>query len=421
MYSTGDFSVLEFNTSVKGLLSAAIPDSFWIRGVITGLRQVAGRGHSYFQLADPSSPGEQSPAVVDCALFAGDRAAVSIEAGRAGTVFDLKNNMEVRIRAQVNFWERSGRFQIVMKGMDHSFSGDSAVIHLQKLIEKLSKEGVLDENSTLTLDSLPLNVGLVTSRNSAAERDFVKTLQESGYPFRVYASWATMQGAETSGSVCRALTGFLRPGLMEKLDVVVLTRGGGSTTDLAWFNDEKIARTIAQLPWPVISGIGHEIDTTLPDHASHTRAKTPTHAASVLVDKVAAFDERVSRLSTGLVSSFSPRISLEKMRIEKIAGELASAVSVLPGKNRDLLVRAGSSIAISAQRVLHQADKKLAFLEGQIETRDPVKMLELGWAVVKDPQGKTVKSAEDLSSGDKFSVTMLGGVVKASVEEIEND
>ena len=419
--SDGDFSVLEFNTSVKGLLSAGIPDSFWIRGVITGFRQVSGRGHSYFQLADPSSPGEQSPAVVDCALFAGDRAAVSVEAGRAGSVFELRNNMEVRIRAQVNFWERSGRFQIVMKGMDHSFSGDSAVIHLQKLVEKLSLEGVLSENGTLSLSSLPLNVGLVTSKGSAAERDFVKTLEESGYPFKVYASWATMQGSETSDSVCRALAGFLRPGLMEKLDAVALTRGGGSAVDLAWFNDEKIARTIAQLPWPVISGIGHEIDTTLPDYAAHTRAKTPTHAASILVDIAAALDEKISRLSMGLVSSFSPRISLEKMRLEKISGELSKALAVLPDKNRDKLRRAASAIAMAAGRILHQGERELTFLEGQVEMRDPARMLELGWGVVKNAEGKTVKKANDLSSGEKISVTMLGGIVKAFVEEIEND
>jgi len=123
----------------------------------------------------------------------------------------------------------------------------------------------------------------------------------------------------------------------------------------------------------------------------------------------------------GLVSSFSPRISLEKMRLEKISGELSKALAVLPDKNRDKLRRAASAIAMAAGRILHQGERELTFLEGQVEMRDPARMLELGWGVVKNAEGKTVKKANDLSSGEKISVTMLGGIVKAFVEEIEND
>jgi len=421
MYSTGEYSVLELNTTVKELLSAGMPGEFWIRGVVTGLRQVSGRGHCYFQLADPSPPGGQSPAVVDCALFAGDKAAITIQAGRAGTVFNLQNNTEVRIQARVNFWERSGNFQIVMKGMDHSFSGDSAVLHLQKLVEKLSKEGVLSENGTLEMTRLPLTIGLVTSKGSAAERDFLKTLEESGYPFKVYACWATMQGSDTADSVCKAFAQFLRPGVFEKLDALVLTRGGGSVTDLAWFNNEMIARTIAQLPWPVISAIGHEIDTTLPDHAAHTRAKTPTHAASLLVDLAAGFDETVSRLCRGLVSAFSPRIGMEKLRLEKISGEMASALRALPGRNMARLQQTAAALALAGQKRLHSAESNLSRLEGEVEMRDPSRMLELGWSIVRNDRGIPLKVAGDALPGSRINVSMLGGTIKALVEEVEND
>jgi len=421
MYKSGDLTVLELNTSVRDLLLRGFPGEFWVRGIITGLRRVSGRGHTYFQLADPSAVGEQSPAVVDCALYSGDRSSISIDAGRQGILFDLQNETEVRIRAEVSFWERSGRFQIVMKGFDHSFSGESSAIHLQKLVAKLSEEGILQENGTLEMPVIPLSVGLVTSQNSAAEKDFVKTLEESGYPFRVYAAWASMQGSETAGSVCSAFTRLLMSPACDNLDVVVLTRGGGSATDLAWFNDEKIARTIAQLPWPVISGIGHEIDTTLPDHAAHTRAKTPTHAASILVNRAAEFDDTVSRMSRGLFSAFAPRIQMEGMRINSIAALLRSCLATLPIRRKEELHRVVSSLKAAATEGIHRNERDLTSLESRLDMRNPEKMLALGWAVVRNEQGKPLKNTASVSPGDRISVSMQGGRLKAMVEEKIND
>jgi exodeoxyribonuclease VII large subunit len=416
--ATGELTVLELNTAVEGLLEAGFPIPFWVRGVVTGLRRVSGRGHAYFQLAEPSEPGEQPEAVVDCALFAGDRASITVEAGRNGQVFELTDNTEVRILARVNFWPRSGRFQLVMKGFDHGFTGASSAIHLQKLLEKLHREGVLEENGTLSMPVLPLNVGLVTSKGSAAAMDFLKTLSESGYPFRVYASWASMQGSETAASVCAAFMGLLDSPVSAKLDAVVLTRGGGSATDLAWLNDERIARTVAQLPWPVVSAIGHEIDTTLPDHAAHTRAKTPTHAASLLVDAVARFEDRLSLLTRTLTTGLLPMLSMRRMRVDSAAETIARALESLPaaaGKRLDLL---SSRLGAAAGNALNRWDRKLTSLERAVEVRDPEKMLKLGWAVVRNPQGLPVRSASGVSAGDELRVSMKDGTLETTVKDV---
>lgn len=414
-----EFTVFQLNSTVKEILYGSFPGDFWVRGVITGIRQASGRGHMYFQLADPSPPGQQSPAVVDCALFAGDRAAIAVEAGRLGQVFDLQNNVEVRLRARVNFWERSGRFQIVVKGIDHGFTGDSAAIHLKKLVEKLAAEGVLQENGTLNFPALPLTVGLITARGSAAERDFLKTLEESEYPFRVYASWASMQGSDTAETVCSAFRDLLMSDVSGELDAVVLTRGGGSQTDLAWFNDERIARTIAQLPWPVISAIGHEIDTTLPDHASHTRAKTPTGAASILVDAVAAFEETVSAMSRGLVSAFAPRVRIEKLKLDNFTDRLRNSLRELPGRKTAQLLGIASGIAVAAGNRLRDRERELSALENAADVRNPAKMLKLGWAIVRDPSGKPVKRAAGVNKEDRLTVSMQDGDLKVLVEERE--
>ncbi len=417
--STEELTVLELNRSVKDLLHRGFPGEFWIRGVVTGMRQASGRGHTYFQLADPSAPGEQPPAVVDCALFAGDRAAISIETGREGRIFALENNSEVRILAGVNFWERNGRFQIVMKGYDPFFSGDSQAIHLARLVEKLGREGVLAENGTLPFPAVPLTVGLVTAKGTAAMRDFMKTLEESGYPFRVYASSATMQGSDTATSVCEAFNRLLMSGICGTLDAVVLTRGGGSATDLAWFNSEAIARTIAQLPWPVISAIGHETDTTLPDHAAHTRAKTPTHAASLLVDAVAAFDDSVSRQTRALAGAVTPRLRMERMRLDGLVSQARRNLETVPERGLRKLDEIRSRIALAAGNRFRGAERELSALDAAVEVRNPAKMLQLGWAVVRDLGGKPVGNARMISPGDRLRISMKGGEVPVKAEERE--
>jgi len=414
-----DLTVLELNRSVKTVLQAGFPDPVWVRGIVTGLRRVSGRGHSYFQLADPSGPGEQPDAVVDCALFAGDRSRISLEAGRHGKLFQLENDTEVRILVSVSFYDRSGRFQLIMKGFDAEFAGEAAAATLQRLVARLSREGVLTENGTLPLPGVPLSVGLVTSKGSAAETDFLKTLDESGYPFRVFAAYATMQGNSTSESVCAAFNRLVTSPV--SLDAVVLTRGGGSATDLAWFNDERVARTIAQLPWPVISAIGHEIDTTLPDYAAHTRAKTPTHAASVLVDTVAAFDDAVSVLKHSLVSSVSPKILMESMRIKNLVSGLTVHLASLPSRKADELHRLASGLSISVAAKLHSLLAQITEAEKQIEMRDPEKMLKLGWAVVRDTDGLPLRSVKQVTQNQIIRISMNRGSLTAVVKEIEDD
>ncbi len=414
-----DITVLELNRSVKSVLLAEFPDPLWIRGIVSGLRRVSGRGHSYFQLADPSSPGEQPDAVVDCALFAGDRSRISIETGRQGKLFQLSDNTEVRILVSVNFYDRSGRFQLIVKGFDSQFAGDTAAVNLQRLVAGLSKEGVLAENGTLPFPLVPLRIGLVTSKGSAAETDFLKTLDESGYPFWVFAAYASMQGSSTSESVCAAFNRLVTNPAAP--DVVVLTRGGGSATDLAWFNDERIARTIAQLPWPVVAAIGHEIDTTLPDYAAHTRAKTPTHAASILVDAVARFDDAVSVLKHSLVSSVSPRIRMESMRISNLVSSLTVHLTTLPSRKSDELHKLASRLSISVTEKLHNLSVQITEAEKQVEMRDPVKMMKLGWAVVRNTDGLPLHSAKEVEENQTIRISMNSGSLTAVVKEIADD
>jgi len=433
-----DFTVLELNRAAGEMLSMAFPEPVWVRGVVALAKKGSPAGHQYFQITDPCPEGGQTPAAADCALFAGERMRISREVGRLGLLFTIEDGMEARFQVSPSIYERNGRFSYIVRGFDPEYTGSASAIHLKRLVEKLGREGILGENGTLPFPRVPLKVGLVTAENSAAAEDFLQTLRESGYPFEVYTSWAPMQGVETAAGVNAALVRLIT---VAGLDVAVITRGGGSTTDLAWFNDESIARTIAQLPFPVISGIGHETDMTLPDFASHTRAKTPTHAAMLLVDSVAGFIDAIEDCAVSLGRAASPRLTLERLKLSQLTSTLAKKAErpsvhfigiisratamiqgrVMPrvsGHHRTLdhlqsrilnLVSAGLSARLSS----------LDRMEAAVSRRDPAKMLALGWSLALDSTGRTISSVSSVKPRDTVHLKLSDGKLKTRVERVE--
>ncbi len=422
------------------MLSMAFPEPVWVRGVVSVGKQGNSTGHTYFQLADPCPEGGQTAAAADCALFAGDRIRIAREVGRQGVVFMLEDGMEARFQVSPNIYERNGRFTYIVRGFDPEYTGSASALHLKNLVEKLRREGVLEENGTLPFPLVPLRVGLVTAENSAAEEDFLQTLRESNYPFEVFASWSPMQGEGTANGVAGALVRLIG---VQGLDVAVLTRGGGSTTDLAWFNDERIARTIAQLPFPVISAIGHEIDMTLPDFAAHTRAKTPTHAAMILVDRVAAFCDSLEDAALRLQRSASPRITQERRELGRLLSSLAEraerpslrltgiisrATALIQGRVLPRVSGQHRRIDQLASRVSGQASSRLTErsarldgLETVVARRDPERMLALGWALATDSGGRIIASVGSIGRDDRVSIRLSDGRLQTRVEKVEKN
>jgi len=404
----------------------------------------------------PSIEG-QPLASIDCTLFAGSRNAVVREFARHGLVFDLSEGAELRLEGRVSLWDRGGRYQFLVQRIDPAWAMGEQAARLRTLVDALSREGVLGANGELSVPLVPLNVGLVTSRGSAACEDFLHGLRTSGFPFRVFAAWSTMQGEGTAEGVMRAFHALLDvPGL----DAAVLTRGGGSPLDLGWLDDPRIARTIAQLPWPVISAIGHETDSTLPDFAAHTRAKTPTHAADILVDRAAGFVEELDSLSVVLDRSVSRALASDRVRLAALAeslarsagmscrgrlAELRSAHSWLngrleavfrsserlldraevllsPARAATLLPRRRADLASSAARLGSASENRIARaglvldrLAEAVRGRDPVRLYRAGWATVTDASGAAVRSVGRIGTGERIRVRLLDGALEAQV------
>ena len=202
---TGDLSVLDLNQRVKSLFEMAFPYPVWVRGEIARTPRPNPRGHVYFQLIDPSPSGGQPLATVDCALFAGNRVSVERAFREAGAELQLQEGMAVRLLGKVDLWPPAGRYQFIVQDIDPSWTRGEQAQRLRRMLRKLESEGLLEKNGQLHLPAVPLRIGLITAVDSAAHRDFQRTLEESGIPFRLAIAPAVMQGRDTARSVVKAL------------------------------------------------------------------------------------------------------------------------------------------------------------------------------------------------------------------------
>lgn len=456
-----DYTVLSLNRRVGELLDIAFPGPVWLKGELASTPRANPRGHTYFQLVDPSPDGLSQPlSVIDCVLFAGERTTVVREFARNGQVFTLDAGMSLRISGRVSLWDKGGRYQFIVQRIDPVWTLGSQALRLRNLVEKMSDEGILRANEELHIPKAPLNVGLITARDSAASHDFLQGLRDSGFPFRVYAAWSAMQGENTAEEVLRAFNRLLE---VPDIDVVVLTRGGGSPTDLAWFNNEHIGRIISQVPWPVISGIGHETDNTLPDFTAHTRAKTPTHAANILVNRMAELIGDIESLTVILQRSATRGISSAMNRLTMLAAGLSRFADMkLRNRFRDILtletwLRKNTGNTMDSLREnleRHRQSLEKALLSGSLERKkrelnaltnllsftatgriekcsmildgleavvvasDPQRLYRRGWATVRGKDGTLLLSVNKVEVNDEIQVSLRDGSIVAEARRI---
>ncbi len=283
------WSVSQLAAAVGRTIQQAFSHQVWVRGEIIGY-SVASSGHIYFKLIEPGAGGDRRGARMQVALFKGHQRYVNRGLAAAGGL-TLSDGIEVRIRAEVEYYADKGQIQLIMSGIDSHFTLGALALERQRTLAELAASGLLRRNAAIPLPLVPLRVGLVTAANSAAHADFIHELKASGYAFRVQLCDTRVQGITAETDLIAALQTLSSA----EVDVIALVRGGGDRTDLLAFDLASVASAIATCPVPVFSGIGHEIDTSVADHAAHTTAKTPTACAALLVNRVRNFDERLDR------------------------------------------------------------------------------------------------------------------------------
>ncbi len=340
------YSVAELNKEIQAALQASFPATVWVRGEVQRLPlDAARRKHLYFELHDTSGSGA-ADYQIPVALLAWDRERFGLGKYLDGgdPDFQLRNELEVCLECRVDFYPPFGKLTLRIVGLDKSYTLGQLEAMRRQVLAFLKREGLLEMNAQLPFPLLPLQVGLITAAGSAAEKDFRTGLTSAPYPFTVDLIDCRMQGEQTERQVVQALQVLARRGV----DVIVITRGGGSRGDLSWFDQQGIAVAIAQTVVPVITAIGHEIDRSIADAVAHRSCKTPTAAAEFLVARLDEAAERVREAEGLLVGLVSDSLTAARQRLQATASRLELQVGRRVVVARDELSRQRTRLAASA-------------------------------------------------------------------------
>lgn len=420
------FAVAELAGDLARLLAGAFPTEIWVHGQLRNLKRSA-NGHVYFDLAEPCALGAKPAALLPVTLFDGDRRNVNAMLKRSANGMRMVDGVEARIRGRLQWYGPGGRLTLRMTTIDPTYTLGRLSEDRERLLAALDHEGLLHRNSLLPLPPVPLRVGLVTSVGSAAHADFLTELTASDLGWRVTVVDTRTQGQAAPTSVGAALRQLAGHGV----DVIALVRGGGSRTDLAPFDSEVVARTIAGLNRPVVTGIGHEIDTAVADLVAHTCSKTPTACAAELVERVQQFvidvegawtavaarserrldetEQRVSATARQVPRSTRGALALQRSVCGHAAGRLDRSATVATARAASQLDRSRLELANSGRRPLERVTHLLATAEAVVRGADPARALARGWSLTRKADGSLIRHTADLAAGDAVITTVADG------------
>lgn len=412
-------------------------DLTWVEGELANLGR-SRAGHVYFDLVDADHDGSAGvrPSL-SVALFNNDRLRVNQFLTEQGGPVRMTDGIRIRIGGRLRTYPARSSVQLVMDRIDPAFTLGLLGQERARLLAALSAEGVLRANAELPMPALPLRVALVTSGGSAAHADALDEFARSGFGFRVSFLDARTQGAGAEASIVAAL----RTASSLPIDVVVLVRGGGATTDLATFDSEIVARSIAGLARPVITGIGHEVDRTVADEVAHTTHKTPTAAAASLVQVVGDAQRQVHNRWVSVGSAARSRLVRADLHFGQLGLRTGGTALRLLDRHCSALdahvhrVRAASGrltvserivvdhlarrIGPAGDRQLERVGQRLANSSVRAAVHDPAGALARGWSITRRGDGRLVRSVNDVVAGDLLHTTLAVGALRSTVNDDE--
>lgn len=399
MMTERTYTVSEFNSTVKEVLESAFPQAVWITGEVQRFAQGLARsgslrwGQIYFELIEKKDSTDELKACVRVVLWREQAKALRDKLLSVDDRLVLQDGLEVRFLCRLDFYAAGGKLQLSVQDIDPHFSLGQMAEARAKLLKKLKDQGLLDKNKALIFPQVPLKVGLITAPGSAAYHDFVNELSQSGYAFEVFLAPASMQGPRTEPEVVRAIKILAS----EPVDVIVLVRGGGSRSDLSWFDKEGIALSISQCPKPVLTGIGHEIDSSVADLVAHRFFKTPTACAQHLAGQVRAFQGQAEEIFQKIFDTLTQLLEDQQKKVSDFAQDISAA----------------------SLRAVRQWEQKLATLELRCRLQDPAEVLKKGYSYLTTQNGRPVSSIVGRRAGEKIRAHLADGSLLTHVEEVE--
>ena len=404
-------TLYELNTLVREAIASAMDRDYWVEAELSEVREV--RGHCFMELVqkDLFSPTPVARASAKCWKTTWIRIRPRFE---AITGQPLRPGMKVMLLVHPDFHEAYG-FSWIVSDVDPTYTlGDMARKRME-IINQLKAEGVFDLQKGLPLPLFSQHIAVISSENAAGYGDFCSQLSNNdyGFSFMPVLFAAVMQGDGVEQSIVAALNAINAEA--DRFDVVVIIRGGGATADMSGFDTLLLAENVANFPLPVITGIGHERDECVLDMVSHTRVKTPTAAAALLVDNLAQVWAHVTDCQRTITQLVGQRMASEPSRLDRLSTRLITLIHDRLTHEQFRLSSLATSLKPAAEYVLTTHRNHLERLALRAKSLDPQLLLRRGYSITTIG-GKAVRDASLLKSGDEIVTHLEKGSVHSVVK-----
>lgn len=431
------YSLLELNTLVRRTIELGLPGQLWVEAELAEARE--SRGHCYMELIqkDDSTNTPVARASAKCWRQTWMMLRAHFER-TTGQMFHA--GMKVRLRVYAQFHEAYG-FSWIVTDIDPYFTVGDMARRRQEIVRQLKAEGVFDLNRELDFPMFAQRIAVISSETAAGYGDFCNQLADNdyGFSFTTRLFPAVMQGEQVEQSVIAALDRINR--CSDEFDCVVIIRGGGATSDMSGFDTLPLAENVANFPLPVITGIGHDRDESIIDMVAHTRVKTPTAAAALLISRLKATADLIDSCRERVLRAVSRRMETERMRLGRLSERIPTLFSVVRTHHESRLEimqrrltaavtrrltaehhrveTLTQSLAPLTERRMTAERHRLDMLAQRTKALDPTLLLRRGYSITLH-QGRAVRDAGELKPGDEIVTRLATGSITATVTTPSN-
>lgn len=383
------FSLYALNALVHEAVSNALPDEYWVEAELAECRER--NGHCYMELVEKDERSNSPIAKASAKCWRQTWTLLHATFLRA-TGQPLRAGMKVLLRVYPQFHEAYG-FSWIVSDIDPTYTIGDLARRRQEIIKTLKAQGVFDLQRELRLSPFAQRIAVISAESAAGYGDFCRQLLDNEYNLQFHTELfpAIMQGERVEQSVIQALN--LINNRIDDFDAVVIIRGGGATSDMSGFDTLPLAENVANFPLPIITGIGHDRDECVLDMVSHTRVKTPTAAATLLITHLCNTLQQVADAENVIAHYALDRLQRHRLQLEHIT-------TLLPHL---------------AQRLMTEAHHSLERIQLKLEGYDPQLLLQRGYSITLH-NGQIVKSPQDVKSGDEIETRLKQGTIKSIIQ-----
>ncbi len=330
--------------------------------------------------------------------------------------FDIEDGLEVIITGKIDLYAPRGEYSLVASSVQPVGVG-GLQLAFQQMVERLDAEGLFLPEHKQELPPYPSRIAVITSPTGAAVRDIISTAKRRNPQVQILICPAKVQGDGSAQQIAQAIRRLNETNAQHNIDAIIVGRGGGSLEDLWAFNEEPVARAIFESQIPIVSAVGHEVDTTIADLVADYRAPTPTAAAEILVPEIAGQVELVNELQYRLTRGFGHTLELWKQRLETLKSRLVSAGPLAQlRREQQRLDYLWDGLNERINHRLASEKAEVSGLAGRLNALSPLAVLDRGYSITRAESGKVLKSSKEVKTGQVIISKLADGELRSIVE-----